>query len=80
MIKISKVPVTELHKKYIPLQDKIDSNRKLMFSMLSNISHNFTDNQSRYITDAIINNTLHNTETALKSYKELFDIKTIVNK
>lgn len=80
MIKISKVPVTELHKKYIPLQDKIDSNRKLMFSMLSNISHNFTDNQSRYITDAIINNTIHNTETALKSYKELFDIKTIVNK
>lgn len=80
MIKISEVPVTELHKKYVLLEDKINHNRKLMFSMLSNISHNFTDNQSKYITEAILSNRIHDTETALKSYKELFNIKTIVNK
>ena len=80
MIKISKVPVTELHKKYVTLQNKIERNRKLMWSMLSNISQNFTDNQSKFITDSIVNKTILTTDEVLENYKDFFNIKTIVNK
>ena len=80
IIKISKVPTLELHERYVLLEDKINHNRKLMWCMLSNISQNFTDAQSRYITDSILNFNIIDTNEALKSYKEFFNIKTLLNK
>lgn len=80
IIKISKVPTLELHERYVLLEDKINHNRKLMWCMLSNISQNFIDAQSRYITDSILNFEYIDTNEALKSYKEFFNIKTLLNK
>ena len=74
------MPTLELHERYVLLEDKINHNRKLMWCMLSNISQNFTDAQSRYITDSILNFNIIDTNEALKSYKEFFNIKTLLNK
>jgi len=71
MEKVSKIPLLEMHEKWLACENKINHNKKIIFSMLSNLRvKNFMDNQSRYIVSHLVDQLEHSsTDEALKSYK-----------
>lgn len=78
MEQISTVPLLDLHQRYLQCEQKIKHNKKMMFSMLSNINNNFIQNQSEFIVNSICSRGFVNTSSqALEIYKNLFNLKLI---
>lgn len=82
IIKVGSVPLLKMHDIYQTLEDKVQENRKRMWSMLSNIpgANAFHLQQTKSMLDQISNPAYKNTEEALKTYNDFWDLTVINNK
>lgn len=86
IVKLSQVPLSALHERWLSAKDKIIENKKRVACMLTNIPDNFWDNTVKYcdniIREEYNEEKLFNTNShdVLKDYRNLFVIDKIHHK